>query len=109
MDGSNGVFHDMSFTFSPVILLLVTFMFGNIIFEGCWKLSHIVLPVVSARSTRFPVSRCLEVELVAIFDTFDVQISSFFPFSTTRLPSLDILTTPEESLRGCSLLSTNTT
>jgi len=44
------VFYDVSFTFSPVILLLVSFMFGSITFEGCWRLSHIVLSVVPSIS-----------------------------------------------------------
>ena len=43
------------------------------------------------------------------FVTFDDQITSFCPFSTTRSLSSDIVRTPLESLRGSSLLANHTT
>ena len=52
-----------------------------------------MIPVVSTCNTRFPEFKRLALELVMEFETFDDQRISSCPFSTTRLPSSDIVRT----------------
>jgi len=68
-----------------------------------------IVPVVFPCSTRFPKSKSWAIELATEFVTFDDQRISFFPSSTTRLPSSNIVRSPKESLSGVSLLVTHTT
>ena len=97
MDGSEGLFQDVICTFLPVLTLALSFIFGKNVLEGYWKLSHMTLPVVFSFKTRFPESKSWALELGMEFVTFDYQITSFCPFSTTRTPSSDIVRTPLES------------
>nr|KYP55045.1 hypothetical protein KK1_001249 [Cajanus cajan] len=64
--------------------------------------------VVSVR-TSLPESENWELVLDVMLDTFVDQITCFCPFSTTRLLSSEIVTTPEESFSGWSLLATHMT
>ena len=97
------------YTFLPVLTLALSFIFGKNVLEGYWKLSHMTLPVVFSFKTRFPESKSWALELGMEFVTFDDQITSFCPFSTTRSLSSDIVRTPLESLRSFCLLVTHTT
>ncbi|KAF1882434.1 hypothetical protein Lal_00039082 [Lupinus albus] len=108
MDGSEGLFHDVSSTFSPLLLLFVIFMFGSKVSVGFLKLSHTLSPALSIR-TRLPESKSWQVEFVAMLDTFDDQITFLVPFITTRFPSSDIAKLPKESLSGWFLLANHTT
>ena len=109
MDGSEGLCHDVNCTLLPVLALVLIFILANSVSQGSWKLSHMIVPIVFSCSTRFPESISWALELATEFVTFDDQRISFFPSSTTRLPSSDIVRTPEESLSGVSLLATQTT
>nr|KYP48854.1 hypothetical protein KK1_029414 [Cajanus cajan] len=61
-------------------------------------------------STSFPGSENWELVLdVVMLDAFDDQMTRFCPFNTTRLPSSEILTIPEESFSGWFLLATHIT
>ena len=109
MDGLEGLCHDVNCTLLPVLMFVLIFMLGKSVSQGSWKLSHMIDPVVFSRSTRFPEFKSWALELATEFITFDDQRISFFPSSTTRFPSSDIVRTPEESLSGVSLLATHTT
>nr|KYP48856.1 hypothetical protein KK1_029416 [Cajanus cajan] len=57
-------------------------------------------------STSLPESENSELVLVDELDTFVDQMTCFCPLSTTRLPSSEMVTTPEESFNGWFLLAT---
>ena len=73
MDGSEGPFHGENCTFSPVLTLVLNFILCKSVSEGCWKLSHTILPVVPSRKTRFPESKSWALELATEFVTFDKE------------------------------------
>ena len=92
---------------SPVLTLVLNFILCKSVSEGCWKLSHTIVPVVLSRKTKFPKSKSWALKLATEFVTFDDQRISFCPSNITRFLSLDIVRTPKESLRGFSLLATH--
>ena len=101
MDGSEGLFHDENFTFSPVLTLAPNFILCKSVLEGCWKLSHTIVPVVLSRKTKFPESKSWALELATEFVTFDDQRIPFCPSNITRFPSSDIVRThPRRILEG---------
>ena len=106
MNGSEGFFHDENCTFSRVLTLVLNFILCKSVSEGCWKLSHTIVPVVLSRKIKFPESKSWALELATEFVTFDDQRISFYPSNITRFSSSDIVRTPEESLSGFSLLAT---
>ena len=71
-------------------------------------LSHVILPLLSRR-TRFPESKSRALEFGAAFERFEDQTITFWPFITRRLPSSDMVTIPEKSVRGLSLFATHMT
>ena len=48
-------------------------------------------------------------EFIAIFGTSNNQRTSFYPFSTTRLPTSNMVTIPDESANAFSLLANQMT
>ena len=107
MDGSSGLLHELSFTLSKLILFVLSFIFYRNAFVGCWKLRHIILPVMVSCNTRFPVFWSWAIVLDAILDKFVEQRISFCAFMRTRFSSSDILSSPEETFIGWSLLATH--
>ncbi|RDY11826.1 hypothetical protein CR513_03446, partial [Mucuna pruriens] len=73
-EGLVGLFHDVSSTCVPV-LLLERFMPGNNVFEGCRKLSHKIFPVLVSMSTSLPESENSELVLDVMLDTLDDQMT----------------------------------
>ena len=88
MDGSEGLFQDVIYTFLPVLTLALSFIFGKNVSEGYLKLAHMIVPVVFSYKTRFPESKSWALELGAEFVTFANQITSFCPFSSTKSPQI---------------------
>ena len=64
--------------------------------------------LVFSCKTRFPESKSCALTLAEEFVIFDDQRTFLYPSNTTRFPPSDIVRTPEESLRGLSLLATHT-
>ena len=108
-EGLEGLFHDVISTLVPVLTLVESFIPGNTVFEGCWKLSHKMFPLVVSVRTSLPESESWTLVLDGVVDTFVDQITCFWPFNTTRLPSSDMVTTPDESFSGWFLLATHMT
>lgn len=108
VDGSEAVFHEVNSTFSVVLLLEMSFMGGKNELEGCLKLSHMTNPEAGSSKTRLPESRIRAVVLAVGEVTFEDQRTVWFPFETTRFPSLEIVKIPEESWRGLFAFATHT-
>lgn len=109
-EGSEGLFHDVSLCFSLLLVsLLVSFIPGSIVSEACCILCHKMFPFVVSKRTSLPKPENVDLVLLDVFETFDDQMSVLCPFNTTRFPSSDIVTTPEESFSGWFLLATHMT
>ena len=98
MDGSEGLFQDVNWTFLPILTLVLSFIVLKNVSEGYWKLSHMLVLVVFSCQKRFPESKSWALELGTEFVTFADHITSFSPSSTSRTPSSDIVIEPHTTV-----------
>ncbi|GER31666.1 4-hydroxy-2-oxovalerate aldolase 1 [Striga asiatica] len=110
--GSEGFRQEEVRTRRPVMTSSVRFMVGTRKLVGWVKLSQIIDPVEFNRRTRLPESRISAVVAtaaeggkVALVD----QRVRLRPSERTRLPSAEMETRPEESVRGVARLATHMT
>lgn len=109
MDGSEGLFHEVSSIFSLVLVFVINSMEAKNTSHGFLKLSQITILEAESSKTRLPESRIRALTMVAEEETLVDQRRLWFPSNTTRFPSSEIVKIPEESLTGLSLLATHTT